>query len=280
MRHYATCCHAGQLAVLADSMRRHCGDFHLHVLAWDWDGMPSPDVSLYDRNQFLGRNPGYEPQRLPGVYRNMIEQVCTVRWQFICDLMEDLGQPVTLVDGDIMFWSSPEPMFDEIGRAGCAVSPHSFAPAAAGLPGISFETHRKYGLFNGGWVYFADLEPARWMAAATRRWSYSDFLRHPDGRVTYGDQGWLELLQAQFGAHVIEHPGVNVGPWNIHARPLRQTHDGALFFGGRPLVSYHYSSFRRGERLAYPAYAVSDEQARLIYGPYEQAFAQREHCAP
>jgi len=312
-RHYVTACHAHQLPVLLGSMRRHCRPFVLHVLAWDWDPdtacdcdpmnrtggdhAPScpdytPDCTSYEfigghqpgcparalaaivnitsRDEFLERHPRY--RALPGPPRRTVDEVCTARWRFLADLVEFNGAPATLIDGDLWFWSDPSAVFTEIGAAPMAVTAHNIPGAADGLPGVTLETHRRYGAYNSGFTHFADPAPARAMADRTFAWSRTEVRHLPDG-PDFGDQGSLERVAFAYGAHVVQHPGVNVGPWNVHAKTLRQTHDGAVFYGGRPLVAYHYSSFRPGPggQMADPHYAVTAEQGRILYEPYEAA---------
>jgi len=74
--------------------------------------------------------------------------------------MERTGQPVAYVDADIMFHSSPEPVFTEIGGAPAAVFPHNFARASQGLPGPTVESHEVFGQYNVGLVYVADRQVA------------------------------------------------------------------------------------------------------------------------
>lgn len=275
-RHYVTACRASELPVLLASMERHCRPFLLHVLAWDWP-FPSfvpPNTHIVSRGAFLARHPAFAPEALPPPARTVINQVCTSRWRFLADVIAETGQPVTLIDGDLWFWSSPEAAFEEIGPAAMAVSPHGFAPAGAGLPGVTLESHRKYGAYNSGFTYIADIAAAERLAELNRQWSHTELRALPDGRVVFGDQGWLEQVAGEVGAHVIQAP-VNVGPWNVHTMSLRQAHGGAVFFGGRPLVAYHYSSHRPGAggQLADPAYAVTAEQGRILYEPYRAALA-------
>jgi len=275
-RHYVTACKADQLQVLLASMERHCQPFLLHVLAWDW---PWPSyhpahTHIVSRHAFLARNPSFAPERLPPPPRTRINEVCTARWRFLADLLADTGQPATLVDGDLWFMSDPAPVFEEIGSAPMAVTPHGFAPAAAGLPGVTLESHGKYGAYNSAFTYLASLPAAERLAALNWEWSHTELGTLPDGRVVFGDQGWLEQVAGEVGAHVIAAP-VNIGPWNVHTQVLRQAHDGTMFFGGRPLIAYHFSSFRPGPggQLADAPYAVTAEQGRILYEPYWAALA-------
>lgn len=284
--------HLPQLRVLLASMRRHCGSFRLHLLAEGpevsrWAAW-QPDVEATDVRAFLKRHPDLAPDRLPGPPRNGNERACCWRWTFLCDVMAATGRPVLAVDCDLMFWSSPEPVFEEVEGAPAAVLPHAFAPRDAGLPGVTMETHRRYGLFNGGFVYFGERGVAATMADLAKECSHATDHVWPDGRVTWGDQGALEIIHEIYAARVIEHPGAAPGPWNIHAQPLEYRghirrdggwRDGVLHFGDRPLVSYHYQSYRHGRQLADAPYAITPEQAALLYEPYAAALVAVELAA-
>jgi hypothetical protein len=225
-------------------------------------------VSFCWVNDFLEAHPDLSPGSLPGPKRNGNELACAWRWRFVADLLGEIGEAVTLVDSDLMFWASPDVVFDEIGDAPLAVSPHGFAPAAEGLPGVTLESHGVYGAMNGGFSVWRDPHAARRMAELARGWSSIGFMLMSDGRRrVFGDQGWLETVAQEFGGHVIRHPGINVGPWNVHRFPLLN------YRGDQRLIAYHYSSLRWNpdgsfRQFADPAYAVTAEQQRLIYDPY------------
>lgn len=280
-RHFCTTAHAAylpRLQVLHESMRRHCGDFILHVLAEGAEverwARAQPDVSCTPVDLFLDDHPAIRQDALPGPPRNGNELACTWRWWFVRDLLAGAAAAVLLVDADLMFWSSPEPVFEEIGDARVAVLPHGFAPAAAGLPGVTIESHGCYGTFNGGFSYWADVGAAQRMAALARTCSRADYYTWPNGRVTWGDQGGLSIIEEEFGAHVIRHHGAAPGPWCIHAQKL-EVIDGVIHFGGLPIVSFHYHGIHRvtggGLLPSYPEYAITAEQERALYGPYYAA---------
>jgi hypothetical protein len=206
VRHYATACRESQVDVLAGSMARHCRPFTLHVLAWDWvdeirrveigDG-DEATILFTPRADFLARHPDYAPDRLPGPPRRPVDEVVTMRWQFFADVMEATGEPLCCSDGDIHWFSSPEPMFAEIeGRQDVrpfAVSPHRIPPASAGLPGVTVETHGKYGRFNCGLSVWRERAPLLEMAELNRQWSYTEVVpRGPGRRPLFGDQAHAE----------------------------------------------------------------------------------------
>ncbi len=290
MRHYATACRAAEIPVLLASMRRHCRPFVLHLLAWDFPIGVGPDirsqpeavVSRVTREEFLAWNPEYAPDRLPGPPRSPIDQVCTARWRFVADLVRELGEPVTMIDGDIWFWSSPEPeAFRQLDDgAKLVVCSHRFPPAELGLPGVTRESHSRYGQYNAGFIQFGDPEPAEAMAQLTLEWSHTEVLLAADGKAMFGDQGHLQrVASGQEWPHqagdlrVMGAAGVNVAPWNIHTRKLEER-DGQVLVDGEPLIAYHYSSFRRGgsEQAADPCYEITPEQSRILYDPYRRAW--------
>lgn len=278
MMTYLTACREYQEPVLLRSMIQHCKPFVLHVLCWDWTppiaghGVNGEwEVRYITRAQFLAQHPEYES--LPGPPRRTINLIDTARWRVIADLVREGMGPVVYVDGDQWFFSSIQPILDEVRGAKLAVSPHRIPPAAMGLPGVTLETHRKYGLYNSGFSVVSDLEIAEEMAAAVYQWSYSSTIEYPSGVYYFGDQGHLEQLAARANAHVIQHPGVNVAPWNVHRYRLTKTHNGKLFVDGVPLVTYHYSGLRWNDdgslaQLFNSEYAVTNEQQRLLYDPY------------
>jgi hypothetical protein len=259
---YADSAYLGRLKAMHASMKRHCGPFELHVLAWDegvaaWcetEGLPCR-ISAGDSSAW------------PGPPRSKVETMWTVGPQWIADVMKRTGQPVTYVDADVMFHSSPEPVFAEIGGAPAAVFPHGFARASQGLPGPTAESHEVFGKYNVGLVYVADPAIAEEWAAQCREWCYDRL--SDDG--TYGDQAYLTEWPAKHGAHVVQHPGAQLGPWAVHTRSL-DVRDGMIHFGGRPLVAFHYSAYRElpdGHTvMTRPEYRLTPRQEDIIYGPY------------
>lgn len=294
-RHFATYAdrhYLPQLAALHRSMQRHCGPFQLHVLAWDtatrdW-AERRPGIDVTECESWLPE--ALQRDALPGPTRSKAEHMWTVGPAFIAYVMGTTQQAVTYVDADLMFFSSPEPVFAEIGRAPTAVVPHAFARYADRLPGPTVESHSEaFGLYNNGFTYFADSEMVEWWAEECRKWCYSRATRMPDGRVLFGDQRYLEEmvsmpswiegdLRKKGSAYVIQHPGAAPGPWCIHTRAI-DVREGVIHFGGVPLVSFHYSQFKLveggGMVCSLPDYAINARQEAILYAPYARALEGR-----
>lgn len=283
---YADGAYLGRLKALHASMVRHCGPFELHVLAWDdsedRDGCKVGEwcekngIGYSTENAFLRDREDLDLHNLPGPPRTRIEHMWTVGPAWIAEVRKRTGEPVTYVDADVMFFSSPEPMFAEIGGAPAAVVPHGFAEASRGLPGPMRETHEVFGRFNVGIVYATDRAFVERWAEQCRRWCY-DHLEKYEQVILYGDQKWLEDWDHYPGLCVVKHPGACAGPWQIHTRAL-DVRDGVIHFGNRPLIAYHFSSYREGphgyDQLSRPEYAINERQAALIYRPYIAALRE------
>jgi hypothetical protein len=139
---------------------------------------------------------------------------------------------VAHVDADCYFFTSTAPLFDEIGPASIAVSPHDFSPV--------FEHLIVCGRFNAGFIY--------WRHDAVGLRCLQDYREDclawcescvgPDGR--FMNQGYLTRWPERYpGVHVIRHPGVNLAYWNIAGRRL-----GGIWrvkVNGQPLIFYHFS---------------------------------------
>jgi hypothetical protein len=283
VRHYLTACRDWQLPVLMSSMRRHCRPFKLWALCWDFDpGDVGDDVLPITREQFLAAHP--EQRQLPGPPRQTINLIDTARWRLAADLI--CNGPLTYIDGDQWFFSSPEPVFEEIGAARMAVSPHRIPPASAGRPGVTLETHRQYGLYNSGWTHFAEADLADELARACYEWSYCEVVPRPGRRPLFGDQAHLEDVADRHGAHVVEAP-VNVGPWGIHIKPLAKgMYSDDVYWGGERLISYHFSSFRLGTdgkpaQFASAPYEIEKAAGAvdLLYRPYWEACLDAQTAA-
>lgn len=297
MRHYTTVCDAGylpRLKVLVGSMRRHCMPFTLHVLAWDvhveaWC-QENMDVVRYGgqtSSYMCGVASRIFRGLLPGPPRGLAELMWTVRSGWSAWVMRELKEPVTQIDADLMFWSTPEPVYKEIGDAPAAVVPHGFAPEDRGLPGPTAESHRRFGLFNAGWVYVADPRLFCLWAAQCWEWCHRGQEDLAGGGTRYSDQAYLDTWPEAHGAHVVKHLGVNVGPWNIHTRMVmapsarhpprlverRELGDGGDSARVDPLVAYHYHSLELGpsgvlQQLAWPEYGLTEQHHTILYVPY------------
>ena len=175
---------------------------------------------------------------------------------------------VTYLDADLMFFSSVEPLFDEMGDASISITEHRYPPE---LDHLSV-----YGRFNVQWVVFRRDATglaclARWRAQCIE-WC---FARLEDGRL--GDQKYLEEWPGRYGSavNIVSHPGAGVAPWNVFASRMTRAQDGGILVNGARLVFYHFHQFQlladgRVDAMP-PLYSKLGPIPTEIYAPYEEA---------
>jgi hypothetical protein len=195
---------------------------------------------------------------------------------------------ITYLDADVYFFSSADPLFDELGDGAVMIVPHRYAPETAHLEETS-------GVYNVELVSFRNdddgLEAARWWRERCLEWCY---YRVEDGKL--GDQKYLDDWPERFDrVHVLQHVGGGAAPWNVSQYVIHER-DGAVMVDDVPLVFYHFHSlrlFRERRRLAaavrsasgrFPAdglpfewttpYEPSREVRRLVWDPYLAALAR------
>lgn len=139
---------------------------------------------------------------------------------------------VAHVDADACFYSSPQPLYDEIGGASIALSPHRFAPA--------WKRSEEFGIYNAGFIYWRnDAEGRRCLEEyRTDCYNWCEPSPQPDGR--FMNQGYLTFWPKRYSnVHVIRHPGVNLSWWNVAAHKLER--GPVVRVDGQPLIFYHFS---------------------------------------
>lgn len=147
------------------------------------------------------------------------------------------GELLAFVDSDTFFFSSPEPLFGEMGAASIGLSPHRFNDATAPLA--------QYGTFNAGFGLWRNDSIGRncladWSAECLE-WCHC----RVDGH-RFMNQGYLSSWPERYSNVIIlEHPGENLGPWNVGSHHLESGPDGILV-DGQPLIFFHFSNLFRG----------------------------------
>jgi hypothetical protein len=111
----------------------------------------------------------------------------------------------TYLDSDLMFFSSPNVIFDEIGQSSIAITEH-----------FTEEIDTLGGRYCVQFVFFRNdesgMEALTWWKDRCIDWC---FARFEDGK--YGDQKYLDYFPEKFyNVHVITNRGVGVAPWNVN----------------------------------------------------------------
>ncbi len=202
--------------------------------------------------------------------RSWAEYCWTVASSLMGYLMPWLGpEGVTYLDSDLMFFSNPKAIFDEIGQRSLGITPHRFSPTEQARLG-------KNGEFNVGVVVARNTDIgrsciARWASQCRARCSTSQGC---------GDQKYLDEWPSFYGEEccVIQNLGVNLGPWSLDHFAVIEGFDGAspivweqlgLTSHSDNLNSFHFHELVDHKYLS--GYPLSDAVLRLVYCPYLSA---------
>ncbi|HEX5058467.1 MAG TPA: hypothetical protein VFV99_03860 [Kofleriaceae bacterium] len=241
-RHFCTFFDKNYLSrglALYESLRAHAGDFRWYVLCLDDEAhrylseRALPEVVLVKRSELEAADPALAATRPT---RSLVEYYFTITPAWVCYVLATYDLDiVTYVDADFRFFSSPEPLFTELGDKSVGVVEHRFPPARAHL--------EKWGRFNVGWLSFRNDEQGKACAAWWRErcieWCYDRI----EGDK-FADQKYLEQWPRLFSQlAILQHKGVSVAPWNLEPEKLR-IDAGRTMIDDQPLICFHYHGFK------------------------------------
>lgn len=196
-------------------------------------------------------------------------EYCWTLASIFTDEVAHFVSSVTYLDADLMFFSDPEIIFDEIDWKSIGITPHRFSPSDA-------ERLLKNGKFNVQWVTCSgDIGRAclkRW-ADQCREWCY---YRNENGK--FGDQKFLDEWPSLYPGEVreIENPGAGLAPWNMSQFEITQNH-GRVFVNNHSLVFFHYheSDIAWNEVHCLTKWPTRECERELIYKPYVKAIREK-----
>lgn len=200
--------------------------------------------------------------------RNMVEYFWTLTPTIILRILErnphiDI---LTYVDADMYFYSSPAPIYDELGDASVLIHGHRFPELYKSL-----DIH---GIYNVGLLCFRNDARAYnvldWWRARCNEWCYA---RVEDGK--YGDQLYLNDWPDRFeGLVVLQHIGAGTAPWNLIQYRIEKRPDGSVYINDLPLVFFHFHAFNIiSPQIFIPVkhnYYLSEPSISYCYYPYVQ----------
>lgn len=245
MRHYCTyfdCNYLVRGLVLHDSLQKHSdGDFRLYILCLDsithqiLRSLNKPTIVPIP----LWKIESWEPELMVAKQnRSLVEYWFTlspvlplyILKNFDCDL-------VTYLDADLMFFSSPEIIFRELGNKSIFVTEHRYSARFLNK-GIS-----KYGRFN---VQCQSFRKSNAGISCLNRWK-DQCIKWCYDRVDknrYADQKYLDAWPDLYGDELVisKSPGIGLAPWNIHDSGLVYR-DKRWIVRECPLVFYHFAGF-------------------------------------
>lgn len=255
------------------SLELFCENFHLYIFAFDDKSYAILEklnlshatiISLKDfENEDLIR---VKPTRTIAEYC----WTCTAStiWYSINNFKLD---HCTYLDADLLFFSSPSPIYAEIGDNSIGITPHNFSPDQ--------KSSEIYGKYCVQFTYFKNdingIKALNWWKDSLIEWC---FAKMEDGK--YGDQKYLDYFEEKFEkVCVISHIGVGVAPWNILKYTIEPVENAISIHLKKEmdkkyqLIFYHYQGLKfleeGNEVITEPSILrIPNLCLELIYIPY------------
>jgi len=182
---------------------------------------------------------------------------------------------ITYLDSDLMFYSSPDPIYREMGDRSILIIGHRFPE--------HLRHNEIYGIYNVGLLAFRNDRNGRacleWWRERCLEWCFD---RIENGR--FADQKYLDDWPERFpGVAVLQHKGAGLGPWNWMNYRIGDR-EGRMTIDEEPLIFYHFQGLKILTRRLFdtgiPSYArMPSILRRELYSKYMQALLETERWA-
>jgi hypothetical protein len=191
------------------SLEQNCADFHLYIFAFD-DKCYELLTKLNLKKATIISLKEFEDAELLRVKssRTSAEYCWTSTSSTILYVLEKYKVDMcTYLDADIFFYSSPKPIFDELGSKSILITEHRYSP--------QYNKEVKSGKYCVQFITFKNdengLKALKWWRERCIEWCYA---RYEDGK--FGDQLYLDDWIERFeGVHVLRHLGSGIASWNV-----------------------------------------------------------------
>jgi hypothetical protein len=228
--------------IMLETLHNHAPNAKIHILCLSEECFKAMQKLHYDFVSLytLEELEAFDDELVAVKYtRSVIEYYFTITPCFPYFLVQKHSlQEITYLDADLMFFSSPEPIFEEADNAQIIITPHRFSRSLAA------RKLERYGLYNVSWLTFRNGESGiaclQWYRKACLAWCCD---RLEGDR--FADQKYLDAFPRNFSdVHSIHHMGAGVAPWNLDACAVSST-DNIVKIDGVPLIFYHAHNFNR-----------------------------------
>ena len=225
-----------QGVALYQSLERFCNDFRLYALCMDQRAHAMLTRLGLERLVPIAVDDLLNEEVSAVRSRTTHGQFCWVCQPLICrHVLDAYGcDMVTYLEADSLFFSDPEPLFQELGAQSASLVPHNYAPGC--------DNTQVAGKFCVQFNAFRNDEQG---AAVLEYWKASCFQYSKDRPLVYPGQTCLDDWPERFDCvRVLSHPGAGVAPWNIQ-RYRFEISNGTLWVDDHPVVFYHYHEYGR-----------------------------------
>ncbi len=254
---------------LYHSLDAHCNDFHLYIFAFNekcYDILKDLNLSKVTLISLVE----FEDEELLKVKpsRSIAEYCWTSTSSTILYVLEKYKvDSCTYIDADMFFYSSPKPIFDELGDESILITEHRYSP--------QYNKDLKAGKYCVQFITFKNddrgLKALRWWRERCLEWCYA---KYEDGK--FGDQLYLNDWTERFeGVHVLRHLGGGLAAWNIQQYDFVQGSDyitGIEKTTGNKFdvifYHFHYLRFFKNGEIELGRRTLSQTVFNIFYKPY------------
>jgi len=238
---------------LYKSLVRHCTPFKLWILCMDettyqtLSGMQLPHVQIISLADFENNDPLLLAAKKN---RSLIEYYFTCTPSLPDYILNHVPEVdiITYLDADLYFFSSVEPVYQELGAGSVLIIEHRFPSFLDNL--------MIFGIYNVGLLSFRrdaiGFACIQLWRDRCLEWCYDRF---ENGK--FADQKYLDEWPDRFsGVIVLQHKGAGLAPWNLanYVYSCRKT---GLFIDEQPIIVYHFHGLNRINRWIYDANAIT-----------------------
>lgn len=208
--------------LMYQSLLKHCPNFHLYIFAFDDDCYNFLKKESYQNITVVSLKE-FENQDLLRVKNNRTagEYCWTCASSTILYSINIYKlQNCTYVDADMLFYSNPQILIDEMGEKSVLITEHRFTEA--------YQQSIIYGKYCVQFITFINnskgMEVLNWWRNACIDWCYG---RIEDGK--FGDQKYLDDWTTRFDCiHELQHLGGGIAPWNLQQYYFKENINGNI----------------------------------------------------
>jgi len=263
-----------------NSLEEQCADFHLYIFAFDthcYDVLCKLNLA----NATIVSLPEFENKDLLAVKgdRTAAEYCWTCSSSTIKYCLETYSlDHCTYIDADLLFFSDPTVLYNEMGEKSVLITEHRYTPC--------YDQSATSGIYCVQYMTFKNnpegMQVLNWWIDACLDWCFN---RMEDNK--FGDQKYLDDWKTRFDCvHVSSHLGAGVAPWNVQqysfkTNSKKYAEGTELESGNRfKLVFYHYHGFKyslnNSYKLCPEEYQLASNPIKFIYRPYVKALSVAE----
>ncbi len=148
-------------------------------------------------------------------------------------------------DPDIAVFSRLQILENELNQNDIILTPHILKPLSIDLKIPNESVFLNYGIYNLGFIGLKNTSQIRdefliWWEQRLLKLCFIDV-----ASGLFVDQLWINLVPIFYPkVKVLDHPGMNVAPWNLHERSIEKIENHYMVNSYFDLIFYHFSTYK------------------------------------